>query len=432
MPDATVNAIPMRAVSFNLSIPRYMLGRTVGRVWDGAVFGGLSGLRLRDMPTPELPGPSWVELEVLACGICGTDVGNLTFQASPILEPFASFPAVLGHEIVARVVRTGEAVTRVEAGERVVVDPLMSCTARGYDGAEQCASCVAGMVALCARSGERGRVEMRGSALAPGITIGYHRDLPGGWGERMIAHETQLFPVDDALDDQAAALIEPLSIGIRAVLRSPPGPGDSVLVIGSGAIALSTIWALRALGHPNPVLAQIKRDHEAALATRLGATNVVTPGDRARGALLDTGARAYRPMVNPEVYAGGGFSVIYDCVGSRHSVDQSLRYAAPRGRIVMLGCAAVLPRIDLTLLWARELSVQGVVGYGLETWRGETLHTFAITQRLLRDGDRAVADMVTHTFPLDHYRTALAAARHHGRSGAIKVLFTPPTGSLRR
>lgn len=432
MPDATVNAIPMRAVSFNLSIPRYVLGRAVGRVWDGAVFGVPSGLRLRDMPTPELPGPSWVELEVLACGICGTDVANLTFQASPILEPFASFPAVLGHEIVARVVRTGAAVTRVEAGERVVVDPLLSCTARGYDLAEQCTSCAVGMAALCAHSGERGRLEVRGTALAPGITIGYHRDLPGGWGERMIAHETQLFPVDDALDDRAAALIEPLSIGMRAVLRSPPGPGDSVLVIGSGAIALSTIWALRALGHGNPVLAQIKRAHEAALATRLGATNVVTPGDRARGALLDTGATAYRPMMNPEVYAGGGFSVIYDCVGSRHSVDQSLRYAAPRGRIVMLGCAAVLPRIDLTLLWARELSVQGYVGYGLETWHGETLHTFAITQRLLRDGDQAVADMVTHTFPLDHYRTALATARHHRRSGAIKVLFTPPTGSSRR
>ena len=248
----------------------------------------------------------------------------------------------------------------------------------------------------------------------------------------MITHETQLFPVDDALDDRVAALIEPLSVGLRAVLRSPPRPGEVVLVIGSGAIALSTIWALRALGHGNPIVAQIKRDHEAVLATKLGATNIVMPGERARGALLDTGAMPYRPMMNPEVYAGGGFSLIYDCVGSRRTVDQALRYAAPGGRIVMLGCAAVLRRIDLTLLWARELTVQGFVGYGRETWEGKTLHTFAITQRLLRVGDQSVANMVTHMFPLNHYRTALAAARHHGHGGAIKVLFTPPTGSSRR
>ncbi len=67
------------------------------------VFGGLSGLRLGDVPEPPLPADDWVRLEVLKAGICGTDIGNLTFSASPAMEPFGSFPAVLGHEILARV-----------------------------------------------------------------------------------------------------------------------------------------------------------------------------------------------------------------------------------------------------------------------------------------------------------------------------------------
>jgi threonine dehydrogenase-like Zn-dependent dehydrogenase len=284
---------------------------------------------------------------------------------------------------------------------------------------------------MCQRAGERGLVEVAGEPLRPGITVGYHRDLPGGWSERLIAHEDQLFPVAESLGDRVAVLIEPLSVGVHAVLRAPPDPTEPVLVIGSGPIAFATLWALRALGHENAIVIQAKRERERTLAERLGATTAVMPGEEARTALLQTGAIAYRPLVSPEVYAGGGFPLIYDCVGSGRSVDQSLRYAAPGGRVILLGCAAVIRKIDLTLLWARELSIKGFVGYGLESWNGETLHTFAITQRLLQTAGPSVADMVTHVFPLDHYRTALAAARHHRRSDAIKVLITP-TGSLPR
>ena len=421
----------MRAVTFDVSIPRYLIARALGRFTDAAVFGAPSGVRLSEIDVPPLPGPRWVDLEVIAGGICGTDIRNLTFGASPILEPFGSFPAVLGHEILARVARVGPAVHGVAVGQRVAVDPLVSCEVRGYDDDDWCASCRAGRAAGCERGGEVGRTRIGGRPLAPGLSLGYHRDLPGGWGERLLAHESQLVPIDARLPDAVAVLIEPLSVAVHAVLRTPPPLDAQVLVIGSGPIALATIWALRALGHDGVLVAQAKRPPERALALALGASDVTAPED-ADALLRRTGAQAYRPILGPEVYAGGGFAMVYDCVGSRASLDQALRYAATRGTIVLLGCAAKVRALDLTLVWARELDVRGVVGYGLEAWGGEALHTFTLTQRLLVATERTVADMITHTYPLDRYRTALSAARRRRVSGAIKVVLTPRPGSLPR
>ncbi|MEZ4424386.1 MAG: alcohol dehydrogenase catalytic domain-containing protein [Gemmatimonadota bacterium] len=414
----------MRAVVFGVTVPGFLLARSVGRVSRSATHGVLSGLRLRDWPEPVLPGPDWVKLSVLYGGICGSDLGNLSFTSSPLMEPFGSFPAVLGHEIVARVDEVGSAVTRVRPGDRVAVDPMLSCGVRGFTGTEVCGSCAVGRHSTCGNAGEEGRTLVDGTPLARGLTIGYHADLPGGWGERMIAHESQLFPVDEAIDDRVAALIEPLSIGMHAVLNTPVGSGP-VLVIGSGPIAFATIWALRAAGYGGELVAQAKRAPEVELARALGASSVVRPGDEARDALIATGAQAYQPIVGPEVYAGGGFPVIFDCVGSGATLAQSLSYASARGRVVMLGCVAEIKKVDLTLLWAHELEVHGFVGYGAEQWRGEVLHTFEVTQRLLLESAAPVQRMVTDVYPLKQVREALAAAEDRRTSGAIKVLLQP-------
>ncbi len=69
--------------------------------------------------------------------------------------------------------------------------------------------------------------------------------------------------------------------------------------------------------------------------------------------------------------------------------------------------------------------MKGFVGYGLETWRGERVHTFEVTRTLLRERGGAVETMVTHAFPLDEYRDALRAAASHRRSEAVKVILKP-------
>jgi threonine dehydrogenase-like Zn-dependent dehydrogenase len=415
----------VKAVSFDVTVPGYVLGKTLGKITEAAVFGPLSGLRYGDVPEPEPPGDEWVGLEVLKAGICGSDIGNLTLKSSPAMEPFGSFPAVLGHEILARVVDVGSAVRRVEPGQRVAVEPAVSCTVRGYPGAEQCPSCQDGLPATCTRAGEEGRTVIDGAPIRRGMTIGYHASLPGGWGERMIAHESQLFPVADEMPDHAAVLIEPLAVGMHAALRSRPFPAGPILVIGSGPIALGLVWALRAAGFDGELIAQMKRPHEQELARAFGASETVTPGVEARDALVDTGARAYMPIIGDEVYAAGGFPLIFDCVGSAQSIKQGLRYASVRGRIVLLGCAAEISKLDLTFVWANELEIKGYQCYGDETWRGRIEHTFQITHDMILETGAPVEDMVIHVYPLNQYRNALSAAANHRKSGAVKVLLDP-------
>lgn len=418
----------MRAVTFNVTVPSYLVSKGLGGFTESAVFGGLSGVRYNDVPSPALPGEDWVRLEVLKAGICGTDIGTLTLKASPAMEPFGSFPAVLGHEILARVVEVGPAVTRVEPGQRVAVDPMVSCTMRGFPGERQCRSCSDGFHCTCERMGEEGELRIDGTPIKPGATVGYHASIPGGWAEGTIAHESQLFPVDDALDDRTAVLIEPLAVGMHAVLQMRPWGDGPALVVGSGPIALGTIWSLRAAGFTGEIVAQIKRGHEAEIARALGASSTVAPGDEARQALIDTGAQAYMPLVGDEVYAGGGFPLIFDCVGSGETLKQCLRFASPRGRIVMLGCAAEIKKLDLTFVWARELDVKGFVGYSMEEWEGARAHTFQITHDLLVRDRPDVGRMVTHVFPLSQYRQALSTAANRRRTGSIKVVLDPTEG----
>lgn len=415
----------MRAVTFNVTVPSYLVGRSLGRVTEAARFGGLSGVRFQDVAEVPLPGDSWVRVEVLRAGICGTDIGTLALEASPVMEPFGSFPAVLGHEILGRVVEVGPAVRRVEPGMRVVVDPMISCTTRGYARGDACRSCGEGRHCTCERAGDEGPTEVGGRNLSRGVTMGFHRDLPGGWSERVLAHEEQVFPVADAMSDHTAVLIEPLAVGMHAVLGMAPLGDGPVLVIGSGPIALGTIWALRAVGFTGRIVAQIKRGHEADIARALGADQIVGPGDEARQALVDTGAQGYMPLVGDEVFAGGGFPLVFDCVGSGQTLKQALRFASPRARVVMLGCAAELKKLDLTFVWARELEVKGFVGYGRETWRGGHAHTFQITHDLLLETRPPVERMVTHVFPLSEYRQALSTAANRRKTGSIKVLLDP-------
>lgn len=417
---------PGRAVTFDVSVPRFLMAKSVGRVSDAVLYGALSGVSLVEQEPLALPGPEWVRLDVVYGGICGTDIGNLTYSASPAMEPFGSFPAVLGHEILGRVSEVGADVSEVEVGQRVTVDPFIHCRVRGWSETAWCGSCRSGLHATCEKAGEEGPLQVGGQAFAPGTIQGYHRSLPGGWGTEVVVHRSQLFPVSSGLDDRAAALMEPLAIGMHAVLNTPvTDPGAPVLVLGSGPIALGTIWALRATGFQGEIIGQIKRDHEAEMARSLGASSIVRPGEQAREAMVETGASAYMPLVGEEVWAGGGFPLIFDCVGSKATLTQALRFASPRGRIVMLGCAAEIPKLDLTFLWARELQVTGFTGYGSERFRGETRHTFDITHDLLLESQAPVDRMVTHVFPLAEVRQALAVAGNRRKWNSVKVLLEP-------
>jgi threonine dehydrogenase-like Zn-dependent dehydrogenase len=139
------------------------------------------------------------------------------------------------------------------------------------------------------------------------------------------------------------------------------------------------------------------------------------------------GARPHRPIVGDEVFTGG-FDLVFDGVGSRSSVDASLRVVAPRGRLVLLGTAGELAHLDLTLAWARELRLIGSYVYGREASLPGAPHTFdLLLGRFAQPAAPAVAELVTHRFGLDHWRQALAVATGRGRHASVKVVFDHAT-----
>lgn len=350
---------------------------------------------------PPLPGSDWVRVRPLLAGVCGTDLGLLTGHASSILSPFASFPAVLGHEVVGVVEDTGQ---------RVVIDPVISCAVRGL---EPCRWCAAGSPGHCERATD--------GNLSPGLLIGYCADLPGGWSTGMIAHRSQLHPVPEGLPDEAAVLVEPFSVALHAVLADPPAGGERVLVIGGGTLGLCTIAALRLVVPQAQVAVVARHPVQRQMATRLGATVAASAID---AAIRHAGAGAHRSILGRTVLTGG-FAQVYDAVGSRSSLADGLATTSPRGRLVLVGGPGELGGLDWTLAWARELRIDGTYVYGAEPSLGGR-HTMDEAMRLLvANPQLAMGELVTHRFRLEQWRRAMAAALSRGRSGAIKVVFEP-------
>jgi L-iditol 2-dehydrogenase len=356
---------------------------------------------------------AWVRVRPILSGVCGSDLALLTGRASAILSPFASFPAVLGHEVLARI-ESGP-----DAGRRVAVDPLIGCVVRGLT---PCRSCADGLPGTCLRQAE--------GDLAPGPMIGFCADLPGGWSDAMVVHRSQLHVVPDTVTDEEAVLVEPLSVAMHAVLQDAPRADERVLVIGAGTVGLCTLAALRLTDPTMDVTVVARHPAQARLADRMGAARIL----RERGpALLDAGgavvgAHAYRSIYG-EAVLSGGFDHVYDAVGSQGSLTAAIGLAAPRGRVAVLGGPGHLRDMDWTLVWTRELHVAGTYVYGNEPSLAGAPHTFDHVIELLaaRPG-LPLGELVTHRFALRDWRRAMSAAISRSRSGALKIVFEPEAG----
>lgn len=379
--------------------------------WTG---GWMPWLAMSSYELPALPGPEWVRLTPILSGICGSDIAMLTGRASAALSPFSSFPAILGHEVVATIAQAGSA-AGLAAGERVVLDPIISCAVRGLDA---CPSCRAGSPALCLRATE--------GTLAPGMLIGFCRDLPGGWSDGMLAHASQLHRVPEGLSDEAAVLIEPLACGLHAALARPPATGERALVIGGGAIGLGTLAALRMTAPATEVTIVVRHAAQADLAAMLGAHHVVVDrrGDGAiRAAVEHAGAREHAALAGGPTLTGG-FEAVYECVGSAASLDAAQRATAPRGALALIGSVTIVSGLDLTLAWARELRITGNYVYGTEASVAGQPHTMDHLMRLLSAaGAPDVSGLVTHRFRLEDWRAALRTAMGRERAASVKVVF---------
>jgi L-iditol 2-dehydrogenase len=416
-----VNARTMRALHFSFAPHRVALALTAGRYRPAVRHGGTgSPLRLTEIARPRRPR-GWVRIAPILAGICASDRKYLSVDGlGTTLSALYGFPragVVLGHEVVGRVLQADRD-SGFRPGDRVVAAPTLSC---GHKGFTTCDRCAAGDDHRCVHFADRG-----GMARGPGF--GFNARYGGGWADELVAPADRVHHVPDDLDDRCAVLAEPTAIGVHAVLRTRPRAGDRVLVIGPGAIGLSTIHALRQLV-PDIHLTVAGIDASTDdLARQAGADDVVHGTRRALveevGGVLGTTVRG--TFVSGPVLEHG-FDVIYDCVGASQTLDDACRMARPGGRIVLVGTAA-RQTVDWSLVWHRELTIRGTAYYGTEdvpdgarvpSGRRRAFDTALDVLREVRP-----SHLVTHVFPLDEPVAALAMAASGPARGAVRVAFS--------
>ena len=397
----------MKALQFRRNLPRYAAARMAGSITPGR--GASTGpLKLVDLDTSRTPGPDWVRVRPRLSGICGSDLATVDGRSARYFEPLVSFPFVPGHEVV------GD----LDDGSRVVLEPVLGCVSRNLD--PTCTPCANGHLGNCEHTSF--------GDLEPGIQIGSCHDTGGGWSTAFNAHPSQLHPVPETLDDEAAVMVEPTACGVHAALVAEIPDGGVVAVLGAGTLGLVTLAALRAHATPSTVVATARYPEQRRQAAALGADHVVAPGEIRRAVRRITGSRAIgAPGLGETPTEGvvdrltGGADVVIDCVGSSSSLTDALAIVRPRGRIVLVGMPAEIS-LELTPLWHREITLVGAYTYGTETLPdGTERRTFDLAADLV--GAASLGSLVSATYPLARYRDALEHAASAGRRGATKIAF---------
>jgi threonine dehydrogenase-like Zn-dependent dehydrogenase len=407
------------ALELYRSLTRYAAARAVGGRIPGALAGPVAPLRLVTREEPRLPGPGWVRVRPRLAGICGSDLATLSGQSSLYMTPLVTMPFVPGHEVVGEVLDdtgpiaptgNGQHGGGLRAGQRVVLDPVLACAARGLPPCQWCAQ------------GETSRCDhVTVGHVAPGLQTGYCADTGGGWSRMLVAHTSQLHAVPDALPDARAVLVEPLACAVHTVRRARVQPGDSVLVVGAGTVGLFTLLALRALTQAGRITVVAKHGRQRELAEAFDATDVVPP-DRALKALRRS-SRAF--LLRPERggdYLLGGADVAFECTGGRSGIDMALRTVRAGGKVVVSGMPT--GGADLTPLWFRELELVGAYATGDgRAVDGDPRHDFDLA---LDIAVKAPLDSVVGAvYPLERWREALDHAFGAGKLGTLKVAFDP-------
>lgn len=404
----------MKALVFYYSLPRLAATRLLGAVSDAAYVGPWAPFRLEEVPDPKPIADDWLVVRTARCGICGSDSKQVFLHGNRDnpLTALLSFPHVLGHEAVGVVEQVGPAVRERRPGERVVINPWLSCGPRGID--PPCGACQAGDYPLCERFTE--------GNFSPGIHAGNCADVAGGFAERIAVHESQAFPIPEGVSWEAAALADPFSVSLHTVLHHPPPSDVPALVFGCGTLGLLTIAILRALHPEVQVLAVARYDHQANLAFQLGASQVWREASETlAGVASAVGAKVLRPELGKSWLLRGA-GVVYDTVGSPGSVELALRVAGPRAKIVVSGVEPP-KRFEWTPLYFKEVSIVGSNAFGVETFEDRRLHAMEVYFELLARGFD-VTPIITHRFRLEQYRDAFVALHRKGKSGAVKALFT--------
>jgi threonine dehydrogenase-like Zn-dependent dehydrogenase len=377
-----------------------------------------SPVALREIPDPVPLHDDWVLTRPRLTGICGSDSKQILLDfaegdADNAMAAFCSFPQVMGHEVVADVVAVGAAARGLQKGQRVVLNPWLSCGPRGIK--PRCPAGQNGDYSLC--------WSFTDGDIKPGIHTGVSADVTGGYAELMPAHDSMLFAVPDGVPDEAAVFADPFSVSLHAVTRHPPPPSGRVLVYGAGSLGLCTVAILRAL-YPNVAVAVVARfDAQAVLARQFGAEKVCRHEPRL--AVIEElvawgGGRLRQPLQGLPMAHPGAVDVVYDTVGKPETFEVGVRVLRARGTLVKAGVHTP-GRWEWSPLYFKEINWVGSNAFGVEEVGGVRKHAIAHYLDMVIDRRIDLRPMLTHTFRLEQWRAAFSALADQAASGAVKV-----------
>jgi threonine dehydrogenase-like Zn-dependent dehydrogenase len=400
----------MLALEYYRSIPRYLLAKSLSSLFPRRFFAWAVPLRLTEVSFAK-PRPGWVVLRPRLCGICGSDLNLLRGAESYLLEPYASFPCILGHEVVAEVVEA-PADSGFTPGERVAVEPILACQARGEP---PCRFCARGDYNLCEHF-------TRGE-LPAGVILGFTHGAGGGLAELMAAPPENLFRLPPHLDDDTAVLVDSLASALQPVLDNFPPDAATVVIYGAGIIGQHLVRSLRALGCGARLVMVARYPFQERLAVAGGADLVLLkPNRRQLGEALGC---KFLPTTLGGGNLEGGADYFFDCVGSKSSLQSGLLALRARGALVLVGTAGAVGPLDISSLWFRELRFTGSAMYAYGNVRGERRRTYQVAVDLLAGGNFPAAGLLTHTFPLREYHQIFQTAldKRHYQSVKVAVDF---------
>ncbi len=272
-------------------------------------------LKIIDMEKPAIDERDNVLVKIRAAGICGSDVGIYHGKNAA-----ATYPRVIGHEMVGDVVEIGGGVTKFKVGDRVIIDQVTAC---GH-----CYACRKGRPNVCAD------LQVRG----------VHID--GGYREYMAVPESDCYRLPDSLSYEDAVMIEPTTIAVQACSRAQVTFEDDVLIIGAGALGSSILRIVR-LYHPRKIIVADIEEGKLKEALEHGATDVIDSRTE------DVAERAH------QLTDGYGPTVVIDAACFKGSFLTACQCAGNAGRVITMGFGVDPDEINQFVITSKELDVRG-------------------------------------------------------------------------
>ncbi len=352
---------------------------------EALVLLGPGDFELREVPTP-IPAADEVLCRVRACAICGTDP-KIVKGAFPGVWP-KSYPAIIGHEWAGEVVALGP---EVAASPRLAARfaPGTRVAGEAHKGCGGCANCLAGHYTICQNYGD-----LESGHRHYGFTA------PGAYAQYVVSSVKALHPLPDALSFDDGAMLDTAGVALQGIRRGRVGVGDTLVVLGPGPIGMFTVQYGRAAGADRAI--------------------VVGRGDRLRRAepfgAIPIDYEAVDPVEQVRELTGGeGADVVIECAGTKTACTQAVGMTKKGGRLVMNG----IPTEPVEIPWARivldEIDMLGVRA---------NPNTSEPALSMIANGAVTVGPILTHTFPLAEFATALATFVER-RAGALKVVVHP-------